>query len=164
MTAHISCRSLTHIELQIPRWRTKWRRNNRTIQNSTEFKASSYVLHDIRLVAALVDISRNKTIIERQKILDIRQVAALNFAPFWWWVAYVHMCVCCCTYVAYICAYVREKIMFEVYGGESESMSDQWKFFLIFSHLLNILHFSVWQLLCWPFLLISPMYDLCEWV
>ena len=31
--------------------------------------------------------------------------------------------------MAYVCAYVREKFMFEVYGGESESMSDQWKFF-----------------------------------
>ena len=25
MTAHISCRSLTQIQLQIPRWRTRWR-------------------------------------------------------------------------------------------------------------------------------------------
>ena len=33
--------------------------------------------------------------------------------------------------VAYVCAYVREKVMFEVYGGESESMSDQWKFLFI---------------------------------
>ena len=66
MTAHISDRSLTQIGFQIPRWRTKWRRNNRTIQNSLEFKASAYVLHDIRQVAALVDLSRNKTRIERQ--------------------------------------------------------------------------------------------------
>ena len=58
--------------LQIPRWRTKWRRNNRKIQNSIEFKASAYVLYDIRMVAALVDLSRNKTRIERQEILDIR--------------------------------------------------------------------------------------------
>ena len=115
--------------LQIPRWQTKWRRNNRTIQNSTEFKASAYVLRNIRQVVALVDLSRNKTRIERQEILDIRQVAALNFATFLCWVAYVHMCVCCCTFVAYVCAYVREKIMFEVYGGESESISDRWKFF-----------------------------------
>ena len=64
------------------------------------------------------------------RILDIRQLAALNFATFWWWVAYVQMCVCCCTCVAYVCAYVREKVMFEVYGGESESMSDQYRFFL----------------------------------
>ena len=42
----------------------------------------------------------------------------------------MHVCICCCTCVAYVCAYVREKVMFEVYGGESESMSDQWKFFL----------------------------------
>ena len=44
--------------------------------------------------------------------------------------AYVHMCVCCCTCVAYVCAYVREKVMFEVYGGESECMSDQYGRFL----------------------------------
>ena len=104
----------------------KWPRNNRTIKNSIEFKASAYVLHDIRQVAALVDLSRNKTRIERQEMLDIRQVAALNFATFWWWVAYVHMCACCCTCVVYVCAYVREKVMFEMYGGESESMSDQY--------------------------------------
>ena len=83
MTAHINCRSLTQIGLQIPRWQTKWHRNNRTIQNSIEFKASAYVLHDIRHVAALVDLSRNKMRIQRQEILDIRQVAALNFATFW---------------------------------------------------------------------------------
>ena len=95
----------------------------------------------MRQVAALVDLSRNKTRIERQEILDIWQVAALNFATFWWWVAYVHMCVCCCTCVAYVCAYMHEKVMFEVYGDESESMSDQWKFFFVFSHLLSILNF-----------------------
>ena len=39
----------------------------------------------------------------------------------------MHMCVCCCMCVAYVCAYVREKVMFEVYGGESESMSDQYR-------------------------------------
>ena len=33
-------------------------------------------------------------------------------------------------YVVYVCAYVREKVMFEVYGGESESMSDQYGFFM----------------------------------
>ena len=55
----------------------------------------------------------------------------------------MHMCVCSCTCVAYVCAYVREKVMFEVYGGESESVSDQWKFYGCFSHLLSILHFSV---------------------
>ena len=108
MTAHISSRSLTQIELQIPRCRTKWHRNNRTIQNSIEFKLSAYVLH------------------------DIRQVAALNFATFWWWVAYVHVCVCCCTCVAYVCAYMRENLMFEVYGGESKSMSDQYGRFFLF--------------------------------
>ena len=42
------------------------------------------------------------------------------------------MCVCCCTYVAYVCASVREKVMFEVYGGESESMSDQYGRFFLF--------------------------------
>ena len=40
------------------------------------------------------------------------------------------MCVCFCTCVAYVCAYVHEKVMFEVYGGESESMSDQYGSFL----------------------------------
>ena len=59
-------------------------------------------------------------------------MAALNFATFWWWIAYVHMCVCCCTCVAYVCAYVREKVMFEVYGGESESMSDQYRIVFLF--------------------------------
>ena len=83
-------------------------------------------------MAALVDLSRNKTRIERQEILDICQVTALNFATFWWWVAYVHMCVCCCMCVAYVCAYVREKLMCEVYGGESESMSDEYGSFLVF--------------------------------
>ena len=53
----------------------------------------------------------------------------------------MHMCVCCCTCVAYVCAYVREKVMFEVYGGESESMSDPYRIF--FSNLLSILHFAV---------------------
>ena len=64
-----------------------------------------------------------------------------SMIDFWWWVAYVHMCVCCCTCVAYVCAYVRKKVMFEVYGSESESMSDQCKF--CFSHLLSIFHFAV---------------------
>ena len=132
MTAHIRCRSLTQIGLQIPRWRRKWRRNNRTIQNSIEFKASAYVLHDIRQVTALVDLSRNKTRIERQETLDIRQVAALLLPLFG---CGLHMCisayVLCCTCVAYVCAYVREKVMFEVYGSESESMSEQYGFFFV---------------------------------
>ena len=123
MTAHSSCKSLTQIGLQIPKWRTKWHRNDRTIQNYIEFKASAYVLHDTSQVAALVVLSRNKTRIRRQEILDLRQVAALNFSLFG---GGLHMCVCCCTCVAYVCAYVREKVMFEVYGGESESMSDQY--------------------------------------
>ena len=55
-------------------------------------------------------------------------MAALNFAIFFG--GGLHMCVCCCTCVAYVCAYVRENVMFEVYGGESESMSDQYRFFL----------------------------------
>ena len=69
-----------------------WQKPN-VIRNSTEFKASAYVLHDIRQVAALVDLSRNKMRIERQEILDIRQVAAFNFATFF--------------VVGCICAYVR---------------------------------------------------------
>ena len=116
---------MTQIGLQIPRRRTKWHRNNRTIQNSIEFKASASVLHDIRQVEALVDLNRIKTRIQRQEILDIRQVAALDFATFWWWIAYVHMCICCCMCVVYVGAYVREKVMFDVYDGESDRMSDQ---------------------------------------
>ena len=95
MTAHISCRSLTQIGLQIPRWRTKRHINNHTIQNSIEFKASAYVLHDIRQVAALVDLSRNKTRIRRQEILDIRQVVAFTIAyvVVRVWLMFVHRCV-----------------------------------------------------------------------
>ena len=44
--------------------------------------------------------------------------------------------------MAYVCPYVREKVMFKVYGGESESMSDQYASFFVFSHLLSILHLS----------------------
>ena len=44
----------------------------------------------------------------------------------------MHICVCCSTRLAYVCAYVREKVMFEMCGGESESMSDQYgSFFLL---------------------------------
>ena len=57
---------------------------------------------------------------------------------------------CICAYVrmllyvlAYVCAYVSAKVMFEVYGGESECMSDQYIIFFLFSHLLSILHFAV---------------------
>ena len=50
----------------------------------------------------------------------------------------MHMSVCCCTCLAYVCAYVREKVMFEVYGGESKSMSDQWKFFLFLAIIKHI--------------------------
>ena len=42
----------------------------------------------------------------------------------------LHMCICCYMCVVYVCAYVREKVMFEVYGSESESMNDQYGFFL----------------------------------
>ena len=105
MTTHISYRSLTQIGLQIPRWRTKRHRNIRTIQNSIEFKASACVLHDIRQVAAHIDLSRNKTRIKRQEILDIRQVAALNFATFWWWVVYVCILLYVCGLCLCICAW-----------------------------------------------------------
>ena len=62
------------------------------------------MLHDIRQVAALVDLSRIKTRIWRQEILDIRQVAALDFATLWWWVAYVHMLLYVCGLCLCICA------------------------------------------------------------
>ena len=56
----------------------------------------------------------------------------------------LHMCICCCTCVAYVCVFVREKVMFQVYGGESESMSNQYgSIIFVFSHLLSILHFAV---------------------
>ena len=55
--------------------------------------------------------------------------------------------MCICPYVvvrvAYVCAYVREKVMFEVCGGESENMSDQYGSYFVFIHLLSILHFAV---------------------
>ena len=54
----------------------------------------------------------------------------------------LHMCICCCTCVAYVSALVRKKVMFEVYGDESESMSDQYRIFFC-SHLLSVLHFAV---------------------
>ena len=54
----------------------------------------------------------------------------------------MHMCVCCYTCVAYVCASVREKVMFEVYDVESESMSDQYRILFVFSHLFSILHFA----------------------
>ena len=63
---------------------------------------------------------------KREEILHIRQVAALNFATF---CGRLLAFVCCCTCVAYVCAYVREKVTFEVYGGKSESMSDRYIFF-----------------------------------
>ena len=72
-----------------------------------------------------------------RRILDIRQVAALNFSTFWWWFAYVHISVFCCTCVAYVCAYAREKVMFQVYGGESESISDQYRFLFCFQPFIK---------------------------
>ena len=44
------------------------------------------------------------------------------------------MCICCCMRVVYVCAYVSEKVMFEVYSGES--MSDHYGSVFCFSHLL----------------------------
>ena len=41
--------------------------------------------------------------------------------------AYVVVCMC----VVYVCAHVREKVMFKVYGSESESMSDQYEIFFV---------------------------------
>ena len=38
------------------------------------------------------------------------------------WLMFVHMCV----------KMSCENVMFEVYGGENESKSDQWKFFFCF--------------------------------
>ena len=119
MTAHMSCRSLTQIGLQIP----KWHRNNRTIQNYIEFKASAYVLHDIRQVAALVDLSRKKRAYSNKKYSTFARWQHLILPLFG---GGLHICVCCCTCLAYVCAYVRENVMFEVYGGESKSMSDHY--------------------------------------
>ena len=84
----------------------KWHSNNRTIPNSIEFKALVYVLHDFRQVAALVDLSRKKPRIQRQEILDIRQVAALNFATLvvGCIFAYVRMLLYVCGLCLCICA------------------------------------------------------------
>ena len=41
--------------------------------------------------------------------------------------AYVRMLLYVC---GYVCAYVREKVMFEVYDDESEIMSEQYRIFL----------------------------------
>ena len=80
-------------------------------------------------MAALVGLFRNKTRIQRQEIPG----GSTKFvSTLWWLVAYVHMFVCCCTCMACVRAYVREKVMFEVYGGESESMSDQYGSFFCF--------------------------------
>ena len=45
--------------------------------------------------------------------------------------------------VIYVCAYVSEKVMFEVYSDESESISDQYGSVFCFIHLLRLLHFAV---------------------
>ena len=45
--------------------------------------------------------------------------------------------------VVYVCAYVLVKVMVEMYGSESESMSDQYGILCVFSNLLSILHFAV---------------------
>ena len=87
---------------------------------------------------------------ERQEILDIRQVAALNIATLWWWVAcayvvvsvwlmFVHMCV---KRSCLRCMVVKVWVI-------------RIAFCFCFSHLLSILHFAVRQLLCWPFLSIN---------
>ena len=92
-------------------------------------------------MAPLVDLSRNKMSDKKYSIFARWQHLILPLFG-----GGLYMCVCCCTCVAYVCAYVREKVMFEVYGGESESMSDQYRIIIFFSHLLSILHFAVWQL------------------
>ena len=151
MTSHISCRSLTQIALQIPRWRTKWHRNNHAIQNSIELKASAYVLSDICQVAALVDLSRNKTSDKKYSIFarwqhlilplfgGILHMCISAYVVVRVWLMFVHMCV---KRSCLRCMVVKVK---------------EWvtsiEFFIFFSHLLSILHFAVWQLLCWPFLL-----------
>ena len=48
------------------------------------------------------------------------------------------MCVCCSACVAYVRAYVREKVMFELYGDESESMSDQCRIYLFQPYIQHI--------------------------
>ena len=74
-------------------------------------------------MAALIYLSPNKTRIRRQEILDIRQVVALNFATFG---GVLHMCVVVVRVSLMFVHNVREKVMFEMCGGESESMSDQY--------------------------------------
>ena len=58
------------------------------------------------------------------------------------------MCVCCCTCVL---MFVHEKVMFEVSGDESESMSDQYIIFFNFSPLLSILYDSFYAGLSYYF-------------
>ena len=75
-------------------------------------------------MAALTDLSQKKTSDKKYSILFRWQ--HLIFQLFG---GGLHMCICSCTCVAYVSAYVREKVMFEVYGSESKSMSDQYRFF-----------------------------------
>ena len=92
------------------------------LQNSIEFEASAYVLHDIRQVAALVDLSRKKTSDKRWQHLIL--------PLFGGW---LHMCICVYIVVRVWLMFVHMcviKVMFEVYGVESESMSDQYRIFL----------------------------------
>ena len=76
-------------------------------------------------MVALVDLSRNKTSDNKYSIFARWQHLILPLFG-----GGLHMCICCCTCVAYVCAHVREKVMFEVYGGENESMGDQYRIFL----------------------------------
>ena len=76
-----------------------------TIQNSIEFKASAYVLHEIRQVAALVDLSRNKTSDKEYSIFARWQHLILPlfggglhmyicaYVAVRVWLVFVHMCV-----------------------------------------------------------------------
>ena len=92
-----------------------------------EFKASAYVLHDIRQVSALVDLSRNNTSDNKYSIFARWQHLILPLLG-----GGLHMCICAYVVVRVwlmFCAYVREKVMFEVYGSESENMSDQYRIF-----------------------------------
>ena len=91
----------------------------------------AYVLHDIRQVAALADLSRNKTRIQRQEILDIRQVAALNFATFCWLgciCTYVRMLLYVCGLCLCICAWKGH--VWGVWWWKWKYEWPVWKFFL----------------------------------
>ena len=80
-------------------------------------------------MAALVDLSRNKTTIQRQEILDILQVTALSLPLFG---GGLHVCICAYVVVRVSLMFVHmcvAKVMFEVYGDES--MSDQYGSFCV---------------------------------